>query len=63
MTSTRRGCEWYRPRDLLPDGLETVIGADSILRETVDRIRLVTAWSASPRWTADHAGLPDTATG
>jgi hypothetical protein len=30
--------DWYRPRDLLPDGLETVIGADSTQRETVDRI-------------------------
>ncbi|SDE24585.1 kinase [Streptomyces prasinopilosus] len=28
----------YRPRDLLPGGLETVIGADSALHETVDRI-------------------------
>jgi hypothetical protein len=30
--------DWYRPRDLLPGGVETVIGADSTLRETVDRI-------------------------
>ncbi|MFI8308458.1 AAA family ATPase [Streptomyces sp. NPDC085927] len=30
--------DWYRPRDLLPDGLETVIGADSALEETVERI-------------------------
>ncbi|MFG3590316.1 AAA family ATPase [Streptomyces sp. NPDC047990] len=30
--------EWFRPRDLLPGGTETVIGADSALRETVDRI-------------------------
>ncbi|WP_225824129.1 AAA family ATPase [Streptomyces naphthomycinicus] len=30
--------DWYRPRDLLPDGLETVIGADSTLHETVDRV-------------------------
>jgi hypothetical protein len=30
--------EWYRERDLLPDGLETVIGADSSLAATVDRI-------------------------
>ncbi|MEV5438768.1 kinase [Streptomyces sp. NPDC052682] len=29
---------WYRPLDLLPGGAETVIGADSALTETVDRI-------------------------
>ncbi|MFD6874111.1 MULTISPECIES: AAA family ATPase [unclassified Streptomyces] len=29
---------WYRERDLLPGGLETVIGADSTLRDTTDRI-------------------------
>lgn len=30
--------DWYRERDLLPSGMETVIGADSTLTETVDRI-------------------------
>lgn len=30
--------DWYRPRDLLPGRLETVIGADSALHETVARI-------------------------
>lgn len=30
--------EWYRPRDLLPGGIETVIGADSALGQSVDRI-------------------------
>lgn len=30
--------DWYRERDLLPDGTETVIGADSTLHETVDQI-------------------------
>ncbi|MCL6667943.1 AAA family ATPase [Streptomyces panaciradicis] len=30
--------DWYRPQDLLPGGLETVIGADSSLNDTVDRI-------------------------
>ena len=30
--------DWYRVRDLLPGGIETVIGADSALHETVDRI-------------------------
>jgi len=34
--------DWYRPRDLLPDGLETAIGADSALHETVDRVMLDT---------------------
>ncbi|MGW2837582.1 kinase [Streptomyces sp. NPDC001493] len=29
---------WYRPLDLLPGGLETVIGASSALAETVDRV-------------------------
>ncbi|MFC5637854.1 AAA family ATPase [Streptomyces bullii] len=31
---------WYRERDLLPGGIETVIDADSTLLETVDRIML-----------------------
>ncbi|WP_043243453.1 MULTISPECIES: AAA family ATPase [unclassified Streptomyces] len=30
--------EWYREGDLLPDGLETVIGADSSLDDMVERI-------------------------
>jgi hypothetical protein len=30
--------DWYRPRDLLPGDVETVIGADSALHETIDRI-------------------------
>ncbi|MEU7738798.1 kinase, partial [Streptomyces griseus] len=30
--------DWYRPRDVLPDGVETVIGPDSPLTGTVDRI-------------------------
>ncbi|MFD5201678.1 AAA family ATPase [Streptomyces sp. NPDC058375] len=34
--------DWYRPRDVLPDGLETVIGPDSALEGTVDRIMLDT---------------------
>lgn len=29
---------WYRHRDLLPGGVETVIGADSSLAKTVERI-------------------------
>ncbi|MFD0061042.1 kinase [Streptomyces sp. NPDC056690] len=30
--------DWYRERDLLPGGLESVIGADSLLDITVERI-------------------------
>ncbi|MFE5118357.1 kinase [Streptomyces sp. NPDC056669] len=40
--------DWYRPRDLLPDGLETVIGADSALHSTVDRIMLDTGLAHLP---------------
>ncbi|MER5961436.1 kinase [Streptomyces sp. NPDC002057] len=30
--------DWYRERDLLPGGVETVIGADSAVYETIERI-------------------------
>ncbi|MEU0068888.1 AAA family ATPase [Streptomyces sp. NPDC006332] len=40
--------DWYRSRDLLPDGTETVIGADSALHETVDRIMLDTGLAHLP---------------
>jgi hypothetical protein len=30
---------WYRPLDLLPGGVETVIGADSSLAATVERVK------------------------
>lgn len=40
--------DWYRSRDLLPGGLETVIGADSTLHETVDRIMLATGLAHLP---------------
>ncbi|MGV4985718.1 hypothetical protein ACVB8X_06595 [Streptomyces sp. NRAIS4] len=40
--------DWYRPLDLLPDGLETVIGANSALHETVDRIMLDTGLAHLP---------------
>ncbi|KPC66510.1 AAA family ATPase [Streptomyces chattanoogensis] len=40
--------DWYRPRDLLPDGIETVIGADSALHETIDRIMLDTGLARLP---------------
>ncbi|MFH9616361.1 kinase [Streptomyces pratensis] len=34
--------DWYRELDLLPGGVETVIGADSTLAGTVDRLMLDT---------------------
>ncbi|WP_280881419.1 kinase [Streptomyces pseudovenezuelae] len=40
--------DWYRPRDLLPGAVETVIGADSTLTETVDRIMLDTGLATLP---------------
>ncbi|MFC8764788.1 kinase [Streptomyces sp. NPDC057193] len=40
--------DWYRPRDLLPDGIETVIGADSPLHETIDRIMRETGLAHLP---------------
>ena len=39
---------WYRPLDLLPAGAETVIGADSALTETVERIMRATGLSGLP---------------
>ncbi|MFE5587087.1 kinase [Kitasatospora sp. NPDC056531] len=40
--------DWYREHDLLPGGIETVIGSDSPLRDTVDRIMRETALSELP---------------
>ncbi|KAF3470047.1 hypothetical protein GL259_00660 [Streptomyces sp. Tu 3180] len=40
--------DWYRSRDLLPGGVETVIGADSTLAATVDRIMLDTGLAGLP---------------
>ncbi|MET7290262.1 AAA family ATPase [Streptomyces sp. NPDC005573] len=40
--------DWYRTRDLLPGGVETVIGAGSALHETVDRIMLDTGLNGLP---------------
>ncbi|MFH7339755.1 AAA family ATPase [Streptomyces sp. KHY 26] len=40
--------EWYRARDLLPGGVETVIGAGSGLAETVDRILEETGLAGLP---------------
>ncbi|KQX61302.1 AAA family ATPase [Streptomyces sp. Root1310] len=39
---------WYRELDLLPGGVETVIGADSTLPWTVDRIMLDTGLDRLP---------------
>ncbi|MFJ5841096.1 AAA family ATPase [Streptomyces shenzhenensis] len=46
--SERQLRDWYRPRDLLPGGIETVIGAGSALHETVDRIMLDTGLAHLP---------------
>ena len=40
--------EWYRPRDLLPGGIETLIGADTTLPETVDRVMTDTGLARLP---------------
>ncbi|OLZ74718.1 kinase [Streptomyces sp. IMTB 2501] len=40
--------DWYRRRDLLPGGVETVIGADSSLTETVDHIMRDTGLAGLP---------------
>ncbi|MFF8670121.1 AAA family ATPase [Streptomyces sp. NPDC015242] len=40
--------DWYRPRDLLPGGAEAVIGADSTLHRTVDRIMRDTGLARLP---------------
>jgi hypothetical protein len=39
---------WYRPLDLLPGGVETVIGADSALTGTVERIMRTTGLGGLP---------------
>ncbi|MGW5351819.1 AAA family ATPase [Streptomyces sp. NPDC004031] len=41
--------EWYVERDLLPSGVETVVGADSALSATVDRILRDTGLTGPPR--------------
>ncbi|MEU8780461.1 AAA family ATPase [Streptomyces sp. NPDC048637] len=40
--------DWYRALDLLPGSIETVIGADSALAETVDQILLDTGLAGLP---------------
>ncbi|MEU6273982.1 kinase [Streptomyces populi] len=40
--------DWYLPLDLLPGGLETVVGAESALHETVERIMRDTGLARLP---------------
>ncbi|MFI9363457.1 AAA family ATPase [Kitasatospora sp. NPDC053057] len=40
--------DWYREHDVLPGGIETVIGSASTLHDTVDRIMRETALSELP---------------
>ncbi|QRV31735.1 kinase [Streptomyces californicus] len=40
--------EWYRPGDLLPGGVETVIGHDSALETTVERVMRETGLAGLP---------------
>ncbi|MGI5372805.1 hypothetical protein ACQEV2_00775 [Streptomyces sp. CA-251387] len=40
--------DWYRELDLLSGGIEKVIGADSTLSETVDRVMLDTGLAGLP---------------
>lgn len=40
--------DWYRERDLLPGGVETVVGAESALAETVDRVMRDTGLAGLP---------------
>jgi hypothetical protein len=39
---------WYRPLDLLPDHSETVIDADSVLDDSVDRILRESGLASTP---------------
>ncbi|MFF3013209.1 kinase [Streptomyces sp. NPDC057939] len=58
---------WYRERDLLPGGPETVIGADNTLNATIDLVMNDTGLAGlpprvdrprSPSVTVDHTALP-----
>ena len=46
---------WFRPQDLLPGGIETVITADSSLEESIDRIAEASRLFTDP--VAKHADL------
>jgi predicted kinase len=47
--------DWYRPRDLLPGGVENIIGAESTLEDSVQRIVDETALLADR--VPEHASL------
>ncbi|MFF8263689.1 AAA family ATPase [Streptomyces virginiae] len=47
---------WYRERDLLPGGVETVVGAHSALTETVERIMRDTGLVGLPARADRHPG-------
>ncbi|MFH8658486.1 hypothetical protein [Streptomyces afghaniensis] len=51
--------DWYRPLDLLPGGVETVIGADSSLAATVDRIMHDTGLCRQTRQRGVRSPSPD----
>jgi hypothetical protein len=51
--------EWYVARDLLPSGVETVIGAASPLAATVDRILRDTGLTGPPRDTDPPVRRPE----
>ncbi|WP_369795004.1 AAA family ATPase [Kitasatospora sp. NRRL B-11411] len=46
--------EWYRERDLLPGGIETVVGADSTLAATVELIMRDTGLDTLPARGVQH---------
>ncbi|GAB7029016.1 hypothetical protein AB0G35_12055 [Streptomyces sp. NPDC021749] len=49
---------WFRERDLLPGGLETVIDADSTLEQRVDRIMRETGLAGLPPRETDRTHPP-----
>ncbi|KUN09279.1 hypothetical protein AQI95_05450 [Streptomyces yokosukanensis] len=51
--------DWYRERDLLPSGIETVIDAGSSLPETVRRIMRETDLDQVPAIDRCRSGTPD----
>ncbi|TXC99966.1 AAA family ATPase [Streptomyces sp. ISID311] len=55
--------DWYRPLDLLPGGVETVIPASSTLNETVDQVMRVSGLAALAPAPIVGDGLAGPATG
>jgi len=51
--------DWYRELDLLPGHAETVVGTDSSLTETIDRIMLETGLGGLLRSIAEGSSTPD----